>query len=104
MVTFQPKNINLALKEAKLELKDIDFFIFHQANKNLIKFLMNRLSLPMNKTHITVDKFANTADASIGITLDDAVKKKKIKKNDIVLLSGVGAGFVFGTTILKWSF
>ena len=104
VVTFQPKNINLALKEAKLELKDIDFFIFHQANKNLIKFLMNRLSLPMNKTHITVDKFANTADASIGITLDDAVKKKKIKKNDIVLLSGVGAGFVFGTTILKWSF
>jgi 3-oxoacyl-[acyl-carrier-protein] synthase-3 len=104
VVTFQPKNIKLALKEANLKLKDIDFFIFHQANVNLIKFLMSRLSLPMKKTHITADRYANTADASIGITLDEAIKRKKINKNDIVLLSGVGAGFVFGTTILKWAY
>jgi 3-oxoacyl-[acyl-carrier-protein] synthase-3 len=104
VVTFQPKNIRLALKEAKLNLSDINFFIFHQANKKLIEFLMNRLSIPMNKTFITADKYGNTADASIGITLAEAVKKKKIKKNDLVLLSGVGAGFVFGTTILRWSY
>ena len=104
VVTFQPKNIRLALKEAKLKFQDIDFFIFHQANGNLIKFLMSRLELPMSKTHLTVNKFGNTADASIGITLDEATKRKKIKKNDIVLLSGVGAGFVFGTTILKWAY
>ncbi len=104
VITHQPKNIRLALKEGNLKIKDIDFFIFHQANKNLIKFLMSRLSISMKKTHLTVDKFGNTADASIGITLSDAIKKKKIKKGDIVLLSGVGAGFVFGTTILKWAY
>ena len=104
VVTFQPKNIRLALKEANLKLKDIDFFIFHQANGNLIKFLMSRLELPMSKTHLTVNRFGNTADASIGITLDEALRKKKIKKNDIILLSGVGAGFIFGTSILKWAY
>ena len=104
VITNQPKNIRIALREANLKIKDIDFFIFHQANKNLIKFLMSRLSISMNKTHLTVDKFGNTADASIGITLSDALKKKKIKKGDLVVLSGVGAGFVFGTTILKWAY
>ena len=104
VVTFQPKNIKIALREAGLKLKDVDFFIFHQANGNLIKFLMSRLELPMSKTHLTVNRFGNTADASIGITLDEALRKKKIKKNNVILLSGVGAGFVFGTSILKWAY
>ena len=104
VVTNQPKNIRLALKNARLKSTDIDYFIFHQANYNLIKFLMHRLEIPINKTFITANKYGNTADASIGITLHEAVKKKKIKKNDIVLISGVGAGFIFGTTIVKWSY
>ena len=104
VVTNQPKNIKLALKDAKLNLEDIDFFIFHQANANLIKFLMHRLEIPAKKTHTTVHKYANTADASMGVTLHEALIKKKIRKNDIVLISGVGAGFVFGTSIMKWSY
>ena len=41
---------------------------------------------------------------SIGITLAEAIKKKKIKKGDNVLISGVGAGFIFGTSIIKWAY
>ena len=44
VVTYQPKNIKQTLKIAKLKLTDIDFFIFHQANKKLIDFLLSRLS------------------------------------------------------------
>ena len=104
VITNQPKNIRIALDDAKLNISDIDFFIFHQANYNLIKFLMHRMDIPLSKTFITANKYGNTADASIGITLNEAVKNKKIKKNDIVLISGVGAGFIFGTTILKWCY
>ena len=43
VVTYQPKNIKQTLKIAKLKLTDIDFFIFHQANKKLIDFLLSRL-------------------------------------------------------------
>ena len=46
-------------------------------------------------------KYGNTADASLAITLADAVNKK-VKRGDYVLISGVGAGFVFGCTLLKW--
>ena len=104
VVTYQPKNIKQTLKIAKLKLTDIDFFIFHQANKKLIDFLLSRLSISSSKTYITADKYGNTADASIGITLAESVKKKKIKKGDNVLISGVGAGFIFGTSIIKWAY
>ena len=104
VATNQPKNIRLALRDAKLKKSDVDFFIFHQANDKLIKYLMHRLEIPIKKTYITANKYGNTADASMGITLHEAVTNNKIKKNDVVLISGVGAGFIFGTTILKWCY
>ena len=72
------------------------------ANLNLINYLIEKLNISKNKVHNTITKYGNTADASLAITLADAVERKKIKKGDYILISGVGAGFVFGCTILKW--
>ena len=102
VVVNQPKIILTTLQKAKLELKDIDLFIFHQANKNLLDYLYNKLKIEKKKTFTTVENYGNTADASIAITLNEALLKNKIKRGSLVLISGVGAGFVFGATILKW--
>lgn len=102
VVTYQPTVIEKTLKKSKLKLNDIDHFIFHQANLNLINYLIEKLNISKNKVHNTITKYGNTADASLAITLADAVERKKIKKGDYILISGVGAGFVFGCTILKW--
>ncbi len=102
VVVYQPKIIKKVLDKAKLKLTDIDMFIFHQANKNLLDYLCLKLGINKNKTFTNVQKYGNTADASIAITLNDAVESKKIKKNSLVLISGVGAGFVFGASILRW--
>jgi 3-oxoacyl-[acyl-carrier-protein] synthase-3 len=102
VITYQPSVIKKALEYAKLSLNDVDFFIFHQANKILIEYLMGKLKIPLNKTYSNVSKYGNTADASLAIALDDALKKKKINRGDIVVISGVGAGFIFGATIFKW--
>jgi 3-oxoacyl-[acyl-carrier-protein] synthase-3 len=102
VITNQPKNIFAALKKIKRKIQDIDVFIFHQANKILIDYLVKKLQIPEHKVVYTVHKYGNTADASLIITLDEALKNKKIKKNDLVLISGVGAGFIYGTSIVKW--
>lgn len=102
VIVNQPKIILTTLQKAKLELKDIDLFIFHQANKNLLDYLYNKLKIEKKKTFTTVENYGNTADASIAITLNEALLKNKIKRGSLVLISGVGAGFVFGATILKW--
>ena len=98
----QPKVIRKALDKASLGLEDVDFFIFHQANLRLIEFLMGRFKKPMSMTHTTMERYGNTADASIAITLSEAAKEGKIKRDDIVVVSGVGAGFIFGATIIRW--
>lgn len=102
VVQFQPKSIRRALDKANVAAHDIDMFIFHQANLKLIEFLMAKMKLSMNKTFTTVEKYGNTADASQAITLCEALEEGRIKRDDLVAISGVGAGFTFGTSILRW--
>ena len=61
-----------------------------------------KMKQPMSKTHTNIQEIGNTADASIGITLCDACELGLLKRGDIVVLSGVGAGFTFGSTVIKW--
>ena len=101
-ITYMPSTILKLLKKNNLKINEINFFIFHQANKNLLNFILKKLKIPIKKTIINVHKYGNTGDASIAIALDEAVKKNKIKKGDRVIISGIGAGFIFGASLIKW--
>ena len=102
VVQWQPKVIKKSLSKVGMTVADVDFFIFHQANLNLIQYLMGKLKASMDKTHTTVEKYGNTADASLPITLCEAAEQKKIGRDAIVVISGVGAGFIFGSTVMRW--
>lgn len=102
VIQWQPKVIKRALSKVGLDIKDVNFFIFHQANLNLINYLMGKMKVGIEKTYVTVDKYGNTADASLPITLCEAVENGLLKRDDIVVLSGVGAGFIFGATVMRW--
>jgi 3-oxoacyl-[acyl-carrier-protein] synthase-3 len=99
---YQPIAIKRALEKAELSVTDVDFFVFHQANLHLLEYLMAKLRVPLEKTYINVDRVGNTAEASMAIALSEAVSQKRIKHGDIVVISGVGAGFTFGASVLRW--
>lgn len=102
VVRYQPQSIRRALDKLGMTTDDVNFFIFHQANLRLIEYLMAKMKKPMSMTHTNVAEVGNTADASIGLALCDAVRAGALKRGDIVVVSGVGAGFTFGTSVLRW--
>lgn len=102
LVQFQPVAIRRSLEKAGMKIDDVDFFIFHQANLLLIEYLMGKMKLPMTKTFTNVSRIGNTADASLAIALCEAVELNLIRRNQLVVVSGVGAGFTFGSTVLRW--
>lgn len=102
VVQFQPKVIRKSLEKIGKRVEDVDFFILHQANLRLIEYLMAKMHHPMSKTLVNVMQYGNTADASIAIALCDAVTNKALKRDNLVVISGVGAGFIFGSSIIKW--
>jgi 3-oxoacyl-[acyl-carrier-protein] synthase-3 len=102
VVQFQPKTIKKSLEKIGKTENDVDFFIFHQANLHLIEFLMGKMRLPMSKTYTNVQRIGNTADASMAIALSEALDLNLIKSGDLVVITGVGAGFTFGSTVIQW--
>lgn len=99
-------NLPIVIKELclknRISIDDIDFCLFHQANLNLIQYVMAKLKLPPEKTFTNVQEIGNTGSASVGIVLSEAIKLHKIKSGNLVILAGVGAGFNFGANIWKF--
>ena len=83
-------------------LDDIDWFIPHQANMRIIKAAAKKLSMPMERVISTVDEHANTSAASIPLALDLAVREGRIKRGDTLLMAAFGAGFTWGSAMLKF--
>lgn len=101
-ITNLPKTIKELLLKSDLNIEQIDFCIFHQANLNLINYIMTKLKIPIDKTYTNVEEIGNTGSASIGIALSEALELGKIKENQKVIFAGVGAGFNFGANL--WQF
>ena len=91
-----------AVCDANLGCKDISLLIPHQANIRIINSVRKRIGLPEDKVYLNVAKYGNVSAASTIIALCEAVKEKRIKKGDIVVLVAFGAGFTWGSIVLKW--
>ena len=88
------------LEKAGRTASQIDWLIPHQANILILHSTAKRLKLPLEKLIVTVDQHGNTSAASIPLALDESVRSGKIRRNDTVLLEGVGGGFTWGAVLL----
>ena len=83
-------------------LDDIDWFIPHQANMRIIQAAAKKLKMPMERVIATVDQHANTSSASIPLALDLAVKDGRIQRGQTLLFAAFGAGFTWGSAMLRY--
>jgi 3-oxoacyl-[acyl-carrier-protein] synthase III len=100
-VTNFPVVIRKLLEFESINIDEIDFFIFHQANAFLIDYLLKKMRVPIHKTHVNVNEIGNTGSASIGIALCEAFEKGYIKSGQKIVIAGVGSGFNFGACLFK---
>ena len=91
-----------ALQRAGLTAGDIDLLIPHQANIRIIEATAKHAGMPMDKVYVNVDRFGNTSAASIAIALDEAVKTGRLKPGMVVMLCAFGAGFTWGSMVVRW--
>ena len=90
------------LKNNNLTGNDISLFIPHQANKRIIDAAAERCGISKERVLINIGKSGNITAGTIPIALSEAVDDGKIKNGDYVLLSSFGAGFTWGSILLKW--
>lgn len=74
--TVFPSTVNDLINEADITLEQVDFVIPHQANLNIINEGLRQLEVPLDKTVINVDRYANTGGSSVGIALAEGIEKR----------------------------
>ncbi len=97
-----PKQIKQLLKRNKLNISDIDLFIFHQASKMTLDSLVRALKIPKEKTFSNLSNYGNTVSASIPIALKGAIEADLIHPGYKVILSGFGVGLSWGTVLINY--
>ena len=98
-----PKDIKLLLKVAAMEVEDIDYFVFHQANDFINSYIAKKLKIERNKIPSTIHKYGNTSSVSVPLTIVSELKNQFKGNNNKLLLSAFGVGMSWGTAILQLS-
>ena len=101
-VTRFSEVINEGLDANNLSKQDIDMLIPHHANLRIAQFIQRKFQLSDDKVYNNIMSYGNTTAASIIIALTEAWEKGKIKENDLVVLAAFGAGFTWGSVIIRW--
>ena len=81
------------------KFNQIDYFVFHQANKFMLKGLQRKMKIPNNRIIIDMKNTGNTTSSSIPIVMKKY--EKKFQKGNKILLAGFGGGLSWGICLLK---
>ena len=91
-----------ALEQAGISGEQVDLLIPHQANIRIIEATAEHAHIPMERVFVNVDHTGNTSSASIPLALDEARQSGRLEPGMTVLLVAFGAGFTWGSILLKW--
>jgi 3-oxoacyl-[acyl-carrier-protein] synthase-3 len=101
-VTNLTNSVKDSLKMNDITINDIDWMVPHQANKRILDATTKRLNFPPNKVIVTVDKHANTSAASIPLAMVSGVSEGLIKKDDLIIMEAMGAGFTWASALVRF--
>ncbi len=94
--------VDETLTKNNFDKTDIDWLVPHQANLRIIRATAKKLSMPLERVVVTVNKHANTSAASIPLALNEAVRDGRIREDQIILLEAFGSGFTWGSVLLRY--
>jgi 3-oxoacyl-[acyl-carrier-protein] synthase-3 len=95
-----PECINNTLIKNNISIEDIDYFIFHQANKYMLNHLRMKLDISKGKFYNNLSDTGNTVSATIPVALKRAIDSGDVKSGDKVMLVGFGVGLSWGATVI----
>ena len=97
-----PLIIENLFKKTNYTSEKINWLLLHQANQRILDSVGERLNVSKEKILSNLSDYGNTSAATIPLMLDEAIRNKKIKQNDIIATSGFGAGLSWGAALIRW--
>jgi 3-oxoacyl-[acyl-carrier-protein] synthase III len=86
-----------------VSVDEVDVYVPHQANVRIMDHAARKLGIPPERMVVNVDRYGNTSSGSIPLALADAQRDGRLKKGDLVLMTGMGAGLTWGSGLMEWT-
>jgi 3-oxoacyl-[acyl-carrier-protein] synthase-3 len=100
-ITDVPRTIESFMSQYNIDMNDVDLYVFHQANRFILRHLAKKLNLPMEKVPLSIERYGNTSGESIPITLVDALGNEESSGPLKLFLCGFGIGLSWGGVYLE---
>ncbi len=97
-----PPAVNHLLQKSGLTRDQVDWYVFHQANKYMLDMLAKGGKIPGEKMAYHLAEVGNTVSSSIPLTLEAYVDSGRIRVGQKLLLVGFGAGFTWALCMVTW--
>jgi 3-oxoacyl-[acyl-carrier-protein] synthase-3 len=94
--------VDETLEANGLQQADIDWLVPHQANTRIITATAKKLGLDMEQVILTLENQGNTSSASVLLAFNEGVSDGRIQRGQTVLMEAFGAGFTWGSALLKY--
>ena len=94
--------IDQLLATVRRSRREIDLFLFHQANRFMLETLRDHLELPDDRLPIDVEEVGNLATASLPVLVSRCLRAGTIGPGCHCVLVGFGVGFSWGMTYAEW--
>jgi 3-oxoacyl-[acyl-carrier-protein] synthase III len=91
------------LEACDRSVDEIDVYVPHQANIRIMDHAARKLGIPEEKMVVNVDRYGNTSSGSIPLALADAVDDGRLRDGALVLMTGMGAGLTWGSSLIEWT-
>lgn len=95
-----PKSVKQLLKETDMTIDEVDYLVFHQANRFMMDFFVKKLKIAPERVPYCINKYGNTSSASVPLTISSELSGKLNGKNTVVL-SAFGAGLSWGSAVIQ---
>jgi len=89
--------------EVGIPVEDLSYVVPHQANIRIIQMAARKLGLSMEKMVVNIDRYGNTAAASVPIALDELCRSGKLRRGDLIAMTAFGGGLSSAGCIVRWN-
>jgi 3-oxoacyl-[acyl-carrier-protein] synthase-3 len=96
-----PQTVKRLLERCGRTMDQVDYFVFHQANRFMLDHLRAKMKIPTERFAVCLEHCGNTVSSTIPIALDDARARRLVAPGDIVMLVGFGVGLSWAATMIE---
>ena len=100
---IMPRLVQDLLEKSSSSLGQVDYFVFHQANKFLLEQLRRKIKIPEEKFCVNLEPYGNTVSSTIPMALELAIEQEEIQSGDKVMIAGFGVGYSWAGAMIQFT-